>query len=38
MTEQDMIVKIFRLSSHEDLTREQLRDILEHIIKITGHK
>lgn len=38
MTEQDMIVKIFRLSSHEDLTREQLRDILEHIIKVTGNK
>jgi tetratricopeptide (TPR) repeat protein len=35
MSEQDMIVKIFRLSSHEDLTREQLRDILDHIIKVT---
>jgi hypothetical protein len=35
MSEQDMIVKIFRLSSQEGLTREQLREILEHVLKVT---
>lgn len=35
MSEQDMIVKIFRLSSQEGLTWEQLRDILEHVLKVT---
>jgi hypothetical protein len=35
MTEQDMIVKIFRLSSQEGLTREQLREILENVLKVT---
>lgn len=35
MSEQDMIVKIFRLSSQEGLTREQLREILENVLKVT---
>jgi tetratricopeptide (TPR) repeat protein len=38
LTDKDMIIRIFQLSSQQDLTSEQLRDILEYVIKVSSEK